>query len=70
MLLLLPLVTTALTSSAVGMVDFEAAKGRRLELKDALRVPGMYVAGGRISRKSFEDSPCGELLECCAIAAE
>lgn len=45
---------TALTSSGVGMVDRDGAKGR-LEAMEAFRVPGMYLAGGRSSRKGFSE---------------
>lgn len=41
----------ALTSSGVGRGDGGVAKLRRVEVKEAFRVPGMYLAGGRSSRK-------------------
>lgn len=65
-LLLLLRVMTILTSSGEGMVDREAEKGRRLESREAfraLRVPGMYVAGGRSSRYSLAGMLSEDSLE-------
>lgn len=70
-LLLLLRDTRSLTSSGVGVVERGATNGWRLDLKDALRVPGMYVAGGRSSRKPLlEDLGSRDLVGCCAIAAD